>query len=209
MRTADFDGSTVHASLPNLIDLQNNGVDLMKAVFQVLFATFALSLASSTHARRTVDMDFFSISTPLNWQNESLSGRRLLSSKFPGSLKPPMLIIEACRPGGSGRCPSRCDIDSIRRSGMLEDPAVHFTSVARSDGYAEHAAIAQQNTREGIVYSSIRLLCGEAGFIYAVLADTSSAEAVRRDLDVIIGTIEWTRSIVARNVFLETDPRRL
>jgi hypothetical protein len=154
-------------------------------------ASFAMTLAVSAHAAEIVDMGFFSVATPPGWHNESSKGSRLLSSKS-GRAEPPLLIVELCKTGSGAACPSRCDIRTIEQSGMIADIGLSFSAVKRSDGYSEYAAAAQERKPGGAIYTSIRLLCGPAGFVYAALIDGSSAQQVRRDLDAIVNTIKWS-----------------
>jgi hypothetical protein len=159
------------------------------------FASFViveLALASGANASDRVDMDFFTLDTPHGWHNEWDKGRRLLSSK--SALRGvPLLIIEACKSGSGRSCPSTCDLPTIERSGIVADLGISFKPVERSSAYFEYAASDQQVLPDGIMYVSIRLLCGPAGFVYAAHLDMSSAQKARQDLEAVLNTIKWTK----------------
>ncbi len=155
-------------------------------------ALSAMTLASlpAAHAADRVDMGSFSIAPLPGWHTESDKGRLLFSIKTKLAMVP-MLILETCKVGSEGSCPSACDFAAIERSGILADLKVTFTPVPRADAYVEYEASHQDTTSDGPSYTSIRLLCGPAAFIYAAQLDTGSAQQARQDLQTILSTIKW------------------
>lgn len=162
----------------------------LKALFCILFATAGMSPLSAARASESFDMGFFTISPPRNWHTEFEKGRRLLSSRTEsGGL--PSLMIESCLSASGGACPSRCDLPTIRQSGILSNLELPFKVLKRVDGYFEYAASTQDKLADGTLYTSIRLLCVPSGFVYSALTGSGSAEKVDHDLASIIGTIHW------------------
>ncbi|NHZ92983.1 hypothetical protein F2P45_28840 [Massilia sp. CCM 8733] len=157
-------------------------------------ALIAMTLASlsGAHAADRVDMGSFSIAPLPGWHTESDKGRRLFSIKTKLA-QLPMLILETCKVGSGDSCPSKCDFAEIERSGIAADPPLALTPVQRQGAYLEYEASNQATTSEGTVYTSVRLLCAPAAFIYAAQLDTGSAQQARRDLEAVLSTIKWSK----------------
>ncbi len=160
------------------------------ALLYFSLAAAPCALTSSAHAADTVEMGLFSIQPPSGWHTEWETGRRLLSSKS-GSMAPPFLIIEACSAKRDEQCPATCDLATITRSGIVQDLDLSFTKIARVDGYAEYAARRRENPAGERLYTSVRLLCGTSGFVYAALIGTASADESDQALSATLRTIKW------------------
>ena len=137
------------------------------------------------------ELSFFSVAPPANWHVESDKDKRLLASGS-GSEAPPLLIVESCRSGQPG-CPGQCDLPALERSGMVEGLHMTFKPVAREDGYREYAASDVQATGGDKAFTSVRLLCGPSGFIYAAFMDGASMQAADGALDAVVGSIAWKK----------------
>ncbi len=149
-----------------------------------------LAATASARASDRVELEFLSVVPPAGWHTET-NGQRLLSSKTPLD-RLPLLIIETCRLGRAEPCPSACALPNIERSAIVRDLGLPLEPVDRSDGYVEYTASGRNVAPTGTMYTSIRLLCGPAGFVYAAILDESSAEIARQELKAVVGTIKWT-----------------
>lgn len=153
------------------------------------FIMLTLASAAGAYAADRVNMGFFSVAPTHGWHNES-NDARLFSTKT-GRPVPPLLILDSCKPESGNTCPRACDLPTIERSGFVANPGLAFKLVKRADAYVEYEASDQMSSSEGTAYTSIRLLCGRGGFIYAAQVDENSAQDARRDLDAVLGTIRW------------------
>lgn len=150
-----------------------------------------LAATASARASDRMELGFLSVVPPVGWHTET-NGQRLLSRKthLDGL---PLLIIETCRLGRAKSCPSACALPNIERSGIVSDLGLPLEPVDRSDGYVEYTASGRSVAPTGTMYTSIRLLCGPAGFVYAARLDESSAEIARQELQAVVSTIKWTK----------------
>lgn len=137
-------------------------------------------------------LSFFSVVPPATWHVETDGERRLLASGS-GAESPPLLILEACRHSRDSNCPSRCDLSSIERSGVVANMHLAFAPVPRRDEYVEYSASDQQVLADGKVFAAVRILCGSAGFVYAALADIDSHQASEAQMTAVIDSIRWTK----------------
>ena len=160
----------------------------------VAFAVVGALLCSHAFAGDKLpnNLSFFSVVPPASWAVETDGEHRLLASGS-GAEAPPFLILEACRPSRDRSCPSQCDLSSIGRSGAISDLHLSFAAVPRRDDYFEYSASDQKVLSDGKVFTTFRLLCGPAGFVYAALAGIDSQQATEAQMAAIIGSIRWTK----------------
>lgn len=157
---------------------------------KIALVTTLLLTTLATQAADRFNLSFFSIVPPSNWRVESDKEYRLLASGS-GTEHPPFLIIEACEASKNQSCPRKCDLPAIVRSKFVSDSHLSLQVVKRRDSYLEYAASSKQTNADGEFSSSVRLLCGPGGFVYAALIEDDTSHNADKTLDTIVNSIEW------------------
>lgn len=159
---------------------------------KLLLASIVLLTGAQVNAADRFSLSFFSLVPPAGWWTESDKQHRLASGGGKGE-EPPFLIVESCSPDGRVECPSKCDVATVAQTRSVSDLHLALKEIKRDDGYAEYAASQVQAFEGGKASTSIRLLCGPAGFIYTALMEIDPLHDSDAELDAVIASIKWSK----------------